>query len=48
MLLAGLLWKRTTASQAWIAEYLGMKNVANVSMAKLTRFVSEKMNENEP
>jgi hypothetical protein len=33
MLLAGLLWKKTTASQAWIAEYLGMKNVANVSRA---------------
>jgi hypothetical protein len=31
MLLAGLLWKKTTVSQAWIAEHLGMKNAANVS-----------------
>ena len=31
VLLAGLLWKKTTVSQAWIAEHLGMKNVANVS-----------------
>ena len=30
-LLAGLLWKKTTVSQAWIAEHLGMKNAANVS-----------------
>jgi hypothetical protein len=28
---AGLLWKKTTVSQAWIAEHLGMKNAANVS-----------------
>jgi hypothetical protein len=33
MLLAGLLWKRTKASQAWIAEHLGVKNAANVSRA---------------
>lgn len=26
-----LLWKKTTMSQAWIAEHLGMKNAANVS-----------------
>jgi hypothetical protein len=31
VLLAGLLWKKTTVSQAWIAEHLGMKNSANVS-----------------
>jgi REP element-mobilizing transposase RayT len=31
VLLAALLWKRTTVSQAWIAEHLGMKNAANVS-----------------
>ena len=31
VLLAGLLWKKTTVSQAWIAEHLGMKNAANVS-----------------
>jgi hypothetical protein len=31
VLLAGLLWKKTTVSQSWIAEYLGMKNAANVS-----------------
>jgi hypothetical protein len=58
-----LLWKKTTASQAWIAEHVGVKNAANVSRTihlmalslseekaseKLTRFVSEKMNENEP
>jgi hypothetical protein len=28
---AGLLWKKTTASQAWIAKHLGMKNAANIS-----------------
>ena len=33
MLLAGLLWKKTTVSQAWIAEHLGVKNAANVSRA---------------
>jgi hypothetical protein len=31
VLLAGSLWKKTTVSQAWIAEHLGMKNAANVS-----------------
>jgi len=31
VLLAGLLWKKTTVSQSWIAEYPGMKNAANVS-----------------
>ena len=31
VLLAGLLWKKTTMSQSWIAEHLGMKNAANVS-----------------
>ena len=31
MLLAGLLWKKTTVSQSWIAELLGVKNVANSS-----------------
>jgi REP element-mobilizing transposase RayT len=31
VLLAGLLWKKTTMSQAWIAEHLGMKNAVNVS-----------------
>jgi hypothetical protein len=31
VLLAGLLWKKTTVSQAWIAGHLGMKNAANVS-----------------
>jgi hypothetical protein len=31
VLLAGLLWKTTTVSQAWIARHLGMKNAANVS-----------------
>jgi hypothetical protein len=63
MLLAGVLWKKTTLSQAWITEPLGMKNAANASRvihlmalswiekkvsAKLARFVSEKMKENEP
>jgi len=28
---AGLLWKKTTLSQAWIAEHQGMKNASNVS-----------------
>jgi hypothetical protein len=31
VLLAGLLWKKTTVSQSWIAEYLGMKNAVNLS-----------------
>jgi hypothetical protein len=31
VLLAGLLWKKTTIYQAWIAKHLGMKNAANVS-----------------
>ena len=31
VLLAVLLWKKTTVSQTWIAEHLGMKNAANVS-----------------
>jgi hypothetical protein len=63
VLLAGLLWKKTTVSQTWIGEHLGMKNAVNVSRsfkiitlswikkkvsAKLARFVSEKMKENEP
>jgi hypothetical protein len=63
VLLAGLLWKKTTVSQSWIAEHLGMKNAANASRAfhlmalswiekkvsaKLARFVSGKMKENEP
>jgi hypothetical protein len=33
VLLAGLLWKKTTVSQSCIAEYLGMKNAVNVSRA---------------
>jgi len=31
MLLTGLLWKKKTMSQAWIAEHRSIKNVANVS-----------------
>ena len=31
VLLAGLLWKKTAVSQAWIVAHLGMKNAANVS-----------------
>lgn len=31
VLLAWLLWKKTTVSQAWIAGRLGMRNAANVS-----------------
>jgi hypothetical protein len=31
VLLAGLLWKKTTASQVWRAEHLGMKNAADLS-----------------
>jgi len=33
VLLAGLMWKKTTVFQSCIAEYLGMKNAANVSRA---------------
>ena len=29
----GLLWKKTTASRAWIAEKLSMKRAADVEMA---------------
>jgi len=28
---AGLPWKKTTVSQAWIVEHVGMKNADNVS-----------------
>jgi putative transposase len=31
VLIAGLLWKKTMVSQAWIAEHLGMTSSANVS-----------------
>ena len=31
VLLAGLLWKKTTMSQPWIAEHLGMKNADNAN-----------------
>ena len=31
--LARLVWKKTTVSQAWIAERLGMRSAANVSLA---------------
>jgi hypothetical protein len=27
----GLLWKKTTESQVWIAEHLGIKNADNAS-----------------
>jgi len=50
VLLAALLWKKTTVSQTWIAERLGMKNAANVSrvvhrldQAMLEKKVSEGM-----
>jgi putative transposase len=50
VLLAGLLWKKTTVSQAWIAEHLGMKNAANVSrvihrmdLSRLENKVSEEL-----
>jgi hypothetical protein len=33
VLLAGLMWKKTTVFQSCIAEYLGMKIAANVSRA---------------
>jgi hypothetical protein len=35
--LAGLLWKRATVSQEWIAERLSMRSAANVSQ-QLRRF----------
>jgi hypothetical protein len=45
-----LLWKKTTVSQAWIAEHLGMKNAANVSrvihrmdLSRLENKVSEEL-----
>jgi putative transposase len=41
--LAELLWKRTTVSQAWIAERLGMRSAANVSQ-QLRRHASERTN----
>jgi REP element-mobilizing transposase RayT len=50
VLLAGVLWKKTTVSQAWIAEHLGMKNAANVSrvihrmdLSRLENKVSEEL-----
>jgi hypothetical protein len=50
VLLAALLWKKTTVSQAWIAEHLGMKNSANVSrvihrmdLSRLEEKVSEEL-----
>jgi hypothetical protein len=44
VLLAALLWKKTTVSQAWIADHLGMKNAANVSRVihRLDRPILEK------
>jgi hypothetical protein len=45
-----LLWKKTTVFQLWIAEYLGMKNAANVSrvihlmdLSRSEKKVSEKL-----
>jgi putative transposase len=50
VLLAALLWKKTTVSKAWIAEHLCMKNAANVSrvvhrmdQARLLKKVSKEM-----
>lgn len=50
VLLAALLWKKTSVSQAWIAEHLCMKNAANVSrvvhrmdQAQLVEKVSKEM-----
>ncbi len=31
VLLAGLLWRKTTVSQAWIKKHRGMKNAANAT-----------------
>jgi len=41
--LAELLWKRTTVSQAWIAERLGMRSAANVSQ-QLRRYAAQRAN----
>ena len=41
--LAELLWKRTTVSQAWIAERLGMRSAANVSQ-QLRRYADQQGN----
>jgi hypothetical protein len=43
VLLAGLLWKKTTMSQSWIAEHLGMKNAADLSSIHSPRgFIAER------
>ena len=45
--LTELLWKRTTASQEWIAEKLSMRSAANVSQ-QLRRFDRVKANAKRP
>jgi len=47
VLLAGLLWKKTTMSQSWIAEHLGMKNAANVSRV-IQRICSSRIEKKVP
>ena len=47
LVLAELLWKRTTVSQEWIAEKLVMHSAANVSQ-QLRRFDRAKANAKLP
>jgi len=47
LLLADLLWRRTTVSQEWLAEKLAMKSAANVSQ-QLRRLDHEKVRERAP
>jgi REP element-mobilizing transposase RayT len=47
LLLADLLWSRTTVSQEWLAEKLAMKSAANVSQ-QLRRLDREKVRERSP
>ena len=47
LVLAELLWKRTTVSQEWIAEKLAMHSAANVSQ-QLRRFERAEANAKLP
>jgi hypothetical protein len=47
VLLAGLLWKKTTLSQGWMAEHLGVKNAANASRV-IHRMGSSRIGKNIP
>ena len=47
LLLADLLWRRTTVSQEWLAAKLAMKSAANVSQ-QLRRLDRKKVREQAP